>query len=102
MDRFNPETGNIEVVATSLEGWAERILADYTVETGWPLAHEWQRRYGPLPVQERLIPKIPFVLGGAYDTDNLYAIDAVKGMRFRADIARQIRDLPDGTQVKLL
>jgi hypothetical protein len=32
--------------------------------------------------------------------ENLYAVDAIEGMRFKADVARQIKDLPDGTRVQ--
>lgn len=99
--RFDPETAGIEVMADSLEEWAEFILNNYETETGYPLAHEWQMLNGPLPIGQRLLPKVPFVLGGDYVVDNLYALDAVKGMKFRADIWRQIKDLPSGTQVKL-
>jgi hypothetical protein len=44
---------------------------------------------------------VPFVLGGEFVLDNMYMADAVEGMRFRADIARQIKDLPDGAEIKL-
>jgi hypothetical protein len=49
----------------------------------------------------RLVPKIPFVCGGRYEVNNLYPLNEVKGRQFRASIARQIRDLPDGSQVIL-
>lgn len=99
--RFDPETAGIEIVAGSLEEWAKVILDNYETETGYSLAHEWQRLNGPLPSGQRLLPKIPFVLGGDYMVDNLYALDAVKGMKLRADIWKQIKDLPSGAQVKL-
>lgn len=99
--RFDPETGELEHFANSIEEWASKILEDYDFETGYSLASEWQKINRPLKKGERLLPKIPFVLGGEYNIENLYASDAVEGMRFRASIARQIRDLPDGAQVKL-
>ncbi|HEX6291761.1 MAG TPA: hypothetical protein VFZ66_21425 [Herpetosiphonaceae bacterium] len=98
--RFNPETGDSEELAPTLEQWAQRLLEDYNLETGYALAHEWQNQYGALPLGKRLLPKIPFVAGGKYAVENLYATDAVTGMRFRADLARQIRNLPDGTQIR--
>ncbi|MCZ7572901.1 MAG: SMI1/KNR4 family protein [Ardenticatenaceae bacterium] len=98
--RFDPETGEYERVATNLEGWARRILQNYEQETGYPLAHAWQETHGRLPPRERLLPKMPFVLGGEYNVENLYAQDAVKGMKSRAYLARQIRDLPDGAQIQ--
>ncbi|TLG92173.1 SMI1/KNR4 family protein, partial [Pseudomonas edaphica] len=77
------------------------LVSDYEVLTGYPLAHRWQKKKGQLAAGKRLLPKIPCVLGGGFVLNNLYSIDAVKGMKLRADIARQIKDLPDGAQIKL-
>jgi hypothetical protein len=99
--KFDPETGEFEDFASNLEEWAAKILEDYNYETGHQLAHDWQLQNGSLPAGRRLLPKIPFVLGGAYEVENLYAADALQGMMFRADIWRQIRELPDGSQIKL-
>lgn len=98
---FDPETGGAEEMASSIEGWAALLLADYEMLTGFPLAHEWQEANGPLPPGSRLVPTVPFVLGGEFSVRNLHLLDAVTGMRLRADIALQIRDLPDGAQVRL-
>ncbi len=99
--RFNAETGQATLMAGSLEEWAGIILSDYEVETGWPLAHEWQAKNGPLPFGKRLMPKIPFFLGGEYKIDNLWAGNPLAGMRFKADLAIQTRDLPEGSKVRL-
>ena len=99
--RFNPESAAREEIARDLEEWAEKILADYSFETGYQQAHDWQQQNGQLMEGQRLIPKIPFIMGGKYEADNLFALDAVKGMRYRADIWKQIRDLPDGTSIQL-
>lgn len=98
---FDAETGALEPLATDMEAWAETILDDYGLWTGHRLAHEWQEIHGPLQAGLRLVPKLPFVLGGEYDASNLYAMNAVESMRYRADIALQIRDAPDGTAVML-
>jgi hypothetical protein len=63
------------------------------------LAHEWQQQNGPLPPGIRLVPKIPFVLGGEYRVDNLYAADCWRAMRCYGHIATQIHDLPEGAGV---
>lgn len=97
---FEPETGESQPLAESLEEWASLVLTDYEFLTGYPVACEWQAIHGPIPEGMRLIPKIPFILGGEFDVANLYALDSVTGMRLRADIARQIRDLPDGAAVE--
>lgn len=97
---FDPETGEQAVLATSIDGWAKVVLADYAVLTGYPLAHEWQKANGPLSPGLRLVPKRPFVLGGEFEVSNLAAMDAALGMRSRGNLARQLRDLQDGTQVR--
>jgi hypothetical protein len=96
---FDPETGDAEFIAATLEGWAGQLLADYEMLTGFPLAHEWQELFGALPLGARLLPKTPFVLGGEFAVNNLFAAGAVEGMRMRGDIALQLRDHPDGTTV---
>lgn len=98
---FDSETGSTEHFADTIDGWARKILDDYEVATGWPIANAWQRQNGALSAGKRLMPKIPFVLGGEYTIENLVQLDAVQAMRFRADLALQIRDLPDGAQIKL-
>jgi len=98
---FDPETGSFEYLADDIESWAKMLLSDYEVLTGYPLAHQWQKQNGQLPAGKRLLPKVPFVLGGEFVLDNLYLADAVEGMRFRADIASQINELPDGAQIRL-
>lgn len=98
---FNAETGESEVIAPTLEGWAQAVLSeDYW--TGAALARAWQARHGPLQEGQRLLPKQLFVLGGEYGLDNLYAGEAVEGLRFRASIAQQIFGLPDGAEIQLV
>lgn len=77
---FDPETGDVAEVASTLEGWADQLLQGYEMLTGFSSAHAWQQRYGQLAVSTRLLPKRPFVLGGDFTIDNLYDLDAVEGM----------------------
>lgn len=98
---FDPESGQISRLAGTLEEWAGQLLEEYNQLTGFPVAHAWQLAHGPIPSGKRLLPKVPFILGGEYAEANLFAVDAVEGMRYRGDLWRQIRDLPDGAQVRL-
>jgi hypothetical protein len=98
---FDPETGDIELLARSIEDWAKVVLDDCEMLTGWPLAHEWQVQHGPLRPGRRLIPKVPFVLGGDFVVSNLYDGDTVMSLRYRGEVASQLHDLPDGTRVRL-
>jgi len=99
---FHSETGEVEFMAEDLETWAQVILDGYPFWTGYPLAHDWQALHGPLKRGHRLSPKIPFVMGGDYKVDFLYSIPSIEAMRFRASMAMQIRNLPDGSKVKLI
>lgn len=99
--RFDPETGDKALLAATLDEWAGHLLSNHEEQTGWPLAHEWQQRFGPLQPRSRLVPKLPFVLGGEFTVANLHALDCVEAMRFYAKIAMQIRNVPDGGTIEL-
>lgn len=95
---FEPETGELENLCSSIDEWAMQILQDHEVLTGFPLAHEWQKKNGKIADGRRLLPKVPFIGGGEFSIKNLYEIDSVQGMKSRASLARQIHDFPDGTK----
>ncbi|NYD75135.1 hypothetical protein [Leifsonia soli] len=63
---FERETAEPVVIAESLEEWAANVLGDCSLLTCHPLAHAWQEEYGALRAGYRLVPKVPFVLGGEY------------------------------------
>lgn len=98
---FDPETGQRKWLAASLEAWADIVLGDFRYLTGYPLAHEWQVAYGPLPPEYRLVPRIPFVVGGEFEIENLRLADPVEAMTSRAPLALRIRNLPDGARIEL-
>jgi|SRR6185437_8911460 len=98
---FDPETGRFRKIADSIEGWARWLLDKYQVTTAWPLARQWQTEYGPLEPGMRLLPKVPFVCNGKFSIENLYKLNDTEGMRFRASIANQLIDVPDGASVIL-
>ncbi|MGB8011036.1 MAG: hypothetical protein WCF68_05445 [Terriglobales bacterium] len=98
---FDPETGSFTSMASGIEEWAGQVLGDYELWTGHNLARDWQEQHGALSIGHRLLPVTPFVLGGEFTVANLHSIEAVNGMRYRASIAVQIKDLPDGASVKL-
>jgi hypothetical protein len=99
--RFNPETGQIDPFAESIGAWAQKILDNYALHTGQPLAREWQKQHGPLQKGCRLAPKIPFVAGGEYAVTNLASMGDVELMEFRSQIANQIANLPDGAEFQI-
>lgn len=97
---FDPETAGFEDIAPNFESWAQKLLEDYNIWTGYSLAHEWQEANGKLANNMRLMPKLPFVCGGEFDLENLVPIEVVSGMRSRANLANQIASLPDGVEIE--
>ncbi len=95
--RFNPESGEVEPVAPSLEEWARKVLDEFPFETGWTVAKEWQEEHGPLPAGHRLLPRRPFALGGDYLADNMVAVPADRAMQMLGRLYSQIRSVPDGS-----
>ncbi len=98
---FDPETGAFDYLAPDINEWCKLILEDFEVLTGYPLANAWQKKYGSIPPGYRLVPKIPFVVGGEYEPDNIYLEKSTIAMKARATIALQIRDVPDGSNIQL-
>ena len=96
--RFRAET---EFMASSVEQWAEVIVGNFRAETGWPFVYDWQLMKGQIPLGKRLMPKIPFFLGGKYEVDNFWVGNSLDGMRLKGDLATQTRNLPEGAKVKL-
>jgi hypothetical protein len=100
--RFDPETGDVERVCSSVDEWAMLICHDYNFQTGYPVAKAWQAKHGPIAQGNRLVPIYPLISKeGSYDVSNFYEVDDLKGMLSRANFARQVRDVKDGQQVKI-
>lgn len=103
VSRFDPETGNLEPFSDTLEDWASLVLRDVNIQTGYPVAHSWQKVNGPIGRGNRLVPIYPLISSeGTYDISNFYEVNALKGLLSRADFASQIRDVPDGQAIKIV
>jgi hypothetical protein len=96
---FDPETAEHELLAPDVEGWAHRVLAEPEELLGAAFAYDWQERNGALCASERLVPLLPFVLGGEYDDANLEPRETLLTLRERGALARRIAALPDGAEV---
>ena len=99
--RLDAETAEIERLGDNLEEWAETIMAEPDYYLGWSIGREWQKRNGPLGSNMRLVPKIPFILGGKFEVDNLYCLDAMKSMQMRGEICTQLHEHPDGSTITI-
>jgi hypothetical protein len=97
VSRLDPESGALSRYAETLEEWAGKILDDFDAETGWPVARDWQKQYGPLQRGHRLLPRLPFILGGDYVAENLVSLPATEAMMKLGQLYQQVRGVPDGT-----
>ena len=101
--RLSPEECSCEVVASNredldvlsknqefLRDWNMSALVDYAF-----------KRHGVLPEGRKYCLKIPGVLGGEYGGDNIATISLEELIGASGYIAKQIKDLPDGSQIKL-
>ncbi|MFC0181009.1 SMI1/KNR4 family protein [Thorsellia kenyensis] len=98
---FNIETGQFEFLAKDFDSFCKLLLTDFNFLTGYSFANSWQVIHGKLPNGKRLSPKIPFVLGGQYDMNNLFLADSVNLMKTNGNIAAQIQNIQDGTKINL-
>ena len=96
--KVSPEAGDIEPVCTFAE-FDPACLDDFW--TGESLKHAWEDQHGPLGPDHCLVPVIPFVLGGAFEPQNLTALPLSEASTFYAEIRVGIRRLDDGEAVQV-
>jgi hypothetical protein len=98
---FDIESFEYEFVADSFQEWEKEILSDYNYFTGYSLAHEWQLKH-ILNDDERLNSKQPFILGGEYNINNLFALNTIKIIEYKLNIGIQLLDVKDGDNVNIV
>ncbi len=96
---FNIETADIEYIANDFTGFLNKISSDIKFYTGESLVLN-REMSEQLCTGYRYCPIFPFILGGEYQTENLYLKDMVANIKFSSDLAKQIKNLPDGTKIK--
>lgn len=99
--KFNPESGILEKHSSNIEEWASLILSDYDYETGWSLAKNWQLENRLINIGERLLPKVPFSIGGEYEVSNLTDIDLNEAMNQYSKLFAQVKNIEKGEAVKI-
>ena len=101
--RLCPEDTYCEIVAGS-ETELDELRLDPEFVTDWdmaPLIEAAKASLGELPTGRKYCLKIPGILGGAYEIDNIGTISFEELISFSGDIAYQCKDVPDGTKVIL-
>ena len=76
----------------------QEFLADWYMKSLVEVAKD---KLGPLEEGRKYYMVIPGVLGGEYGINNIKTLTLVEIIRLSGDLGKQIKDLPDGAQVKL-
>ena len=102
--RLVPENASCEVVAESGSLY-EALRGDEDFVRDWAMASIESlatKTCGSLRSGRKYCLKIPAVFGGDYEAENLAPISFEELIRFSANIARQIKDIPEGEPVRLV
>ena len=98
---LNIETGDAELISPSLESFYLALEEDSDYLSGVGLLRKWERKYGPLPKDYRLMPAVPFFLGGEYAVDNIKSAPTMQVLSLFSDLHEKTRDVPDGTPIEI-
>jgi hypothetical protein len=97
--QFDPESGNFDTMASTLEEWARKLCEDSEFYSGSSILQQWEEAVGPLSSKNRLVAKQPFIMGGSYSLSNLMSMDRFSAMDYHGELYQKIKDLPDGSKV---
>ncbi|MBO6102756.1 MAG: hypothetical protein J6P03_05830 [Opitutales bacterium] len=98
---LNPEDSSIEKVASSIDEWFSIITSDSVTYLYCDILEEWENKNGRVLLGERLIPSLPFILGGDYSLDNFVKCTEVEAMDYYSQFAKKLHNLQDGSRVSL-
>jgi hypothetical protein len=102
--RISPEMLSCERIASSRNEFTE-LLTSPDFKRGWEmerLVNIATSALGTPPAGRCFCFKIPTVLGGLYERDNIGTISLAELISFAGDLGSQIKDLPDGTKVRFV
>jgi hypothetical protein len=77
---------------------SQEFLHDWHMKA---LVEQAREKLSALPEGRKYCLKIPALLGGEYGGENLGTVPLVELIRFSGDVARRIKDLPEGSTVEL-
>ena len=101
--RICPEELSCQAIAANDEEY-QALLADEEFRIDWEMRALVKLAYetlGPLEPDRCYCLKMPSVLGGAYEAENLGTNSRLELVSFAGDIGEQIKDVPDGGRVEI-
>lgn len=101
--RLCPEDIYCEVVAESIDEY-NKLITDPEFLNDWNMTvmvDEAMEMLGPLKEGYKFYLIIPGVLNGEYSGTNIQTAPFVEIIRLSGELGNQIKDLPDGAEIKL-
>ena len=101
--RICPEDLSCEVIAPTDEKY-QALCGDPEFIEDWEmtaLVVLAQKKLGLLPADQSYCLKLPAPLGGEYDVENFGLVPTAELIRFSGDLARQMRESPDGAKINI-
>lgn len=101
--RIMPEEISCTIIAKTAQEF-EKLLSDKEFTEDWEMKHMVQLAYeklGPLENNRVYYFKLSPALGGTYTQENIEMISVDELLAMSGDIAEQVKNLPDGAQIKL-
>jgi hypothetical protein len=98
---FFIDAAEYKFVADRFEDWVHIVIDDPDYYLGYTFAQNADpQTIKKLSEGYRMGATMPFVLGGAYNMENLRLKNYKENLEFSASIAHQISDVPDGTPIQ--
>ena len=101
--RLCPEEPSCERIASNVDDFGA-LSGEEEFRTDWEMTRLVElalQSLGPLPAGRCYCLKAPAVIGGDYDAANIGTISRAELIVFAGDLARQIKEVPDGGQITL-
>lgn len=101
--RICPEDLSIALIATDPEEF-DFVRTEKEFEVDWSMVQlvaSARSKFGKLESEQVYCLKLPAALGGQYDLSNMGIVKLKELIQLTGDLARQIKDLPDGAKVRL-
>lgn len=101
--RLCPEDVYCEVIAKSKEAYNELIQNEEFLDDWFmsAMVEDAKKSLGSLEPPRKYHMVIPGILDGEYGGKNIKTAPLVELIRFSGDLGKQIKDLPDGAEIKL-
>jgi hypothetical protein len=98
---FDVENGRATPFAKSFSEWLSIILEDPVDTLQLMLYKNWLAKGERLEPSEHLCPVHPFIVKADPPLKELYRVKSMEDMIYKGNFAYQIKDVPDGAQIKM-